>query len=324
MSAIALSPAAEPVRLQCPAGHRCVSTSIGAHGEAMRLFVPDEFAQALFATEVQPGWASFPKTHTEQSYSAIVSIVTGTIAMNITLPLLVATYPIVQTLPGNEILVVAPRCERAVDGTHEQNTRIYRLDGSLARQFCLGDGIEHVQADAAGNLWVGYSDEGVFGNLGWGASDKDSTPMGAAGLVCYDRYGRKLWQFKPPDGLEYICDCYAVNVTNGAVWACYYTDFPIVRIDRGKRVRAWITPLRGPRELAVSVDSVLAYGGYGDDKQACCLLKLREAHAERIADVNLILPEQIDLRELTVLGRGSALHAFAGDKWYTFNVPSRG
>jgi hypothetical protein len=73
---------------------------------------------------------------------------------------LTATFPRIEILPNNEILMVATRCQRFPDGTHEMNAKIFDSSGSLKREFLLGDGIEHVQADVRGNIWVGYFDEG--------------------------------------------------------------------------------------------------------------------------------------------------------------------
>src|SRR5215813_9061555 len=65
---------------------------------------------------------------------------------------LTATFPHIEMLPNGEILVVAPRCERFQDGGHELNAQVYDRTGTLRREFLLGDGIEHVQADARGNI----------------------------------------------------------------------------------------------------------------------------------------------------------------------------
>ncbi len=114
-------------------------------------------------------------------------------------------------------------------------------------------------------------------------------------------------------------DCYALNVATDAVWSCYYSGFPMVRIDSQRRVRAWGTALSGPRELAVSGDSVLVYGGYGEKETDCKLLRLREGQAEQTAEVNLRFPKCVELRQSTVVGRDKLLHVFTGDDWYMFS-----
>ena len=56
-------------------------------------------------------------------------------------------------------------------------------------------------------------------NFGW------QDPLGAAGLSCFSDTGQKLWDFRPPEGFDYISDCYALNVCRNGVWA-YYSFMP--------------------------------------------------------------------------------------------------
>jgi hypothetical protein len=109
-------------------------------------------------------------------------------------------------------------------------------NGEAESTFTLGDGVQDVQVSRAGRIWVSYQDEGVFGNYGWGAPNGPA-PLGSAGLVCWDTDGTKVWDFVAPDGLPAIADCYAMNVSDEAAWACYYTDFPIARVWGGFRRR---------------------------------------------------------------------------------------
>lgn len=317
---IELDPIAKPVELPSLTGYRAVSTDVGANGDVIRMFAPEAIADSLFSTVRDIGGASFPKTHTDETYSATVVIEGAAGGTERKLPLLALTFPMVQTFPDGELLVVAPRCQRFTDGTYEFNARTYDSNG-IVHEFCLGDGVQHVQIDRRGRIWVGYFDEGVFGNFGWGALG-GSEPMGAAGLVCYDRSGRAVWSFKPPEGLDYIADCYALNVAADYVWACYYTGFPIVRIDSQGNVDAWQTDLRGPRKLAVSASSVLAFGGYGEKANDCVLLRLGRGHADIVADVALRLPDSVNLRKAQILGRGEILYVLADDALFTFAVPS--
>ncbi|MDG4823252.1 hypothetical protein O7635_15455 [Asanoa sp. WMMD1127] len=167
-------------------------------------------------------------------------------------------YPLVDLLPDGDILVVSSRCRRFRDGTAEDNAHVFDPAGAHVRSFCLGDGIEHIGVDAAGTIWVGYFDEGVFGNLGW------DDPIGAAGLVRFDGHGRRLWTYQPPAGAEPIADCYALNVDARTTWAYYYTGFPLVQITDGRARAHTPTPVRGARHLLVHRDEVLFIGEYGD------------------------------------------------------------
>jgi hypothetical protein len=316
---IELHPSRSPQRLERPYGFKTTSISIGIGGEAIRLLTPDGQAGALVATEEQPGWASFPKTHTDNEYFSILSVSGPSGSREIRLVGLTATFPQVEVLPGDEILVVAPRCYRNPDGSHEMNGKVYNLDGRQSREFLLGDGINHVQTDAEGRIWVGYFDEGIFGNFGWQSA---GGPFGAAGLSCFTKSGEKIWDYVPPEGFDHIADCYALNVCSGGVWSYYYTDFPIALIDSNWRVRCWKTGISGAHTFAVGDDKILLYGGYNDRKTTCSLLALENHEARLLAQVSLILPRELALSKDTVIGRDRSLHVFQGDDWYVFSIDS--
>lgn len=305
--------------LRHPAGLRTVSTSVGSNGEAIRLLADESLAGGVFARTEQPGGASFPKSKTEREYAAILAVSDASGSREIRVSGLTATFPMIQMLPNDDVLVVSPRCQRYPDGSHELNAKVYDSAGVLRREFLLGDGISHVQADASGNIWVGYSDEGVYGNFGWQHAD---TALGTAGLSCFSNGGQKLWDFQPPEGFDSISDCYALNVSRVGVWTYYYTDFPFARIDTAWRVRCWNTGLAGGGTFAVGGERILLYGGYGENRTSCKLLQLRHEKAELIAEVSLVFPAELDLSEATVIGRDKELHVFFGDDWYTFSIES--
>lgn len=102
-----------------------------------------------------------------------------------------------------------------------KNAKRYNLKNELLDEFTLGNGINFLQIDDTDTIWVGYSDEGVFGNRGW---DK---PMGRDGLIAYSKNGKKLWGAK-----HYaIADCYALNVINSKeVYFYYYADYKLVKL----------------------------------------------------------------------------------------------
>jgi len=166
---------------------------------------------------------------------------------------------------------------------------------------------------------VGYFDEGVYGNFGW---QHDGGPFGAAGLSCFSQDGKKIWDFEPPEGVDAISDCYALNVSSTSAWAYYYTDFPIAFVDSEWRVRTWKTHISGAKAFAVGNERILLYGGYGDRRTACSLLKIQNGATELIGDVSLVLPKEVDLAKATVIGRNRELHVFFNDDWYVFSIDS--
>jgi hypothetical protein len=70
---IELHPSGPPRRLVRPDGFKTSSISVGISGDAMRLLANEGSADALVARVEQPGWASFPKTHTDSEYSSGVN-----------------------------------------------------------------------------------------------------------------------------------------------------------------------------------------------------------------------------------------------------------
>ncbi|MFP3381434.1 hypothetical protein SB767_34510, partial [Bacillus sp. SIMBA_069] len=59
----------------------------------------------------------------------------------------------------------------------------------------IGGGIRHLQATSTGEIWVGYSDEGVYGNYGWNHPGPE-TP-GCWGIARFDTSLTKVWDYAP-------------------------------------------------------------------------------------------------------------------------------
>lgn len=131
-----------------------------------------------------------------------------------------------------------------------------------------------------------------------------------------------MWDYEPPDGFDSIADCYALNVCKSGAWACYYTEFPIARIDANWNVRCWKTESSGARTFAVSGGKLLMYGGYGEHRTECNLFQFDDEAVKLIANASLVLPRQIDLRKDRIIGRDDSLHVFLEDDWYKFSIQS--
>ncbi|WP_061297964.1 hypothetical protein [Herbidospora cretacea] len=147
----------------------------------------------------------------------------------------------------------------------------------------LGDGIEHVQTTPSGEIWVGYFDEGIGGNFGWGGP-RGPEPIGASGLVRFSAGLERVWTFPEDPPYGGISDCYALNVAGEDAWACYYMDFPVVRVS-GDEVTAWENTVEDARALVV---------------------------ADGRATVVGVHPALTGAR---VTGRGAELHVVAGTEW---------
>lgn len=162
-------------------------------------------------------------------------------------------YHFVQPL-NSGLLLVASRCY-CQNGIGENNAALFDNQGNIIRQFCLGDGIEDVIVLSDGRIVTSYFDEGVFGNYGW---DK---PLGASGLVVWDKDGSILWEADND-----ICDCYAMNIDNSEkLWYYFYTEFELVCTDLQKE-KKYQPDISGACMFILTADgqSVIFDKGYDD------------------------------------------------------------
>lgn len=180
----------------------------------------------------------------------------------VSFPLLDA-LPIIEQFPDGRWLVAHARS----DG--RGSSRIVGADGIEHRRIELGDGIEHLKIDNRQRIWVGWFDEGVCGNSRWRFSGHKWAPS-AYGIAAFDEGGALV---NHAASVGEIMDCYALNVSGDAAWACTYTDFPIWQIS-DERERIWPTNLSGTTALAVDYPYVLAAGGYEDAANRVVLLRL--------------------------------------------------
>ena len=293
---------------------KIIASSIAANGEAVLLVIAPEFEKVAFGREERKGFAIFPFSKAKQGYPATFIRFNGREVLQKTeLSEVEIAFPTAQPLPNGEILLAGARCHYR-DGDPEKNASVFSQDGKLLRRFVLGDGINSVQTTSEGLIWVSYFDEGVFGNYGW------NQPIGASGLICFDSTGRIVWEFKPPDGFDSICDCYAMNVAPNAVWACYYTEFPLVEIDSDHQVRGWKNEVGGASALAVDGRRALLWGGYGDKRTRSIVQNIEDEALTNSRELTISSPSGFELMGATVIGRGSTLHAFAANSWLTFDM----
>lgn len=216
---------------------------------------------------------------------------------------------------GNLLLLACARSHYRGPHNYERNGRFYRRDGVFSHEILLGDGINTIQATANCEIWTSYFDEGVFGNYGW------NDPVGASGLVTWNANGGKLYEFTPGQGLDQICDCYAMNAeADESVWIYYYTDFPLVHLHRRKIVGIWYPSEGGSKAFAVSGHHVLFSGGY-DDRNSCSLLSLEtNGQTNVIAHVRFQGQNGENLKAQRCVGRGDKLYLLCGDLLYCTDV----
>ncbi len=222
-------------------------------------------------------------------------------------------HPIVQPLPDGRVLVVGARCRWSPDGV-DPNALVFDQAGQVVASAVFGDGIQHVATTPSGQTWVGYFDEGILGNLGWGDSSLDPipVPIGAHGLLRFDENLDLAWEFPFDTPFDEIEDCYALNIAGEVAWACYYADFPIVRVEAGQ-VAGWTTvDTHGPSALV-------------SDGRHCALVcdghfEVGELSSDGVftvvRDTALALPEG----PVSLTGRGDTLHILGERTHYKLDL----
>lgn len=123
------------------------------------------------------------------------------------------------------------------------------------------------------------------------------------------------------DHLDPISDCYALNVAGETVWACYYTGFPVVRVDNG-RVSSWSNQISGASNLLVAPDHTAALvGGFAGAQWRISAGRLGPSEFDVTTQHQLTMPDGSEPpRETRLAGRGPDLHAIVGDTWYRIDL----
>jgi hypothetical protein len=299
-------------------GDVLVDASVGPGGELVVLWAAEEVRDALMAGAVQQrtgsrqaarprGVAVRVSTHHTDGHVDVVAL--DDVALS---------FPIPQLLPGGRLLLVGASCQWTPDGT-ERNAAVYDGRGRLLIEATFGNGAQHVLANNAGEVWIGYAEEGTAPHLGWGGEDGPE-PIGAAGIVRFGPGSGEVWRYVPLEGMPPVRDCYALNVTDDEVWAYYDAGFPIVRLTPGG-ARAWRTRVKGATAMVVAGTTVGLAGGYDHEYDRYVVGTLDDRsfvpHRElvlRLPGGELLPPEPV------LVGRGRRLHVITSGDWYTADL----
>lgn len=232
-------------------------------------------------------------------------------------------YPAFDRFPDGRWLIAAVRTDDA------PNARILAPDGTLQSRLMLGDGIGELEIDGAGRIWVGWFDEGVFGNGTWRVPDHEWAPS-SYGVGCFTLDGRWLGPPDLPGGHGMIADCYALTAGNNDAWILPYEDFPLVQLDPHGPTRWWRTELSGPDAVAVDGNHAIVSGGYGEDRAKLVLLAIdgpgRGEPARILATGRMPMRRAADgKREVweaatLIAGRSGVLHLIDGGVWYSWRI----
>ncbi len=303
--------------LQPPTGFdTLITVSVGPEGPVAIWATAVAGAYILRRVEGDGG-VTFPGTRTSSqppvalaAYST-ASLAPETVTIMAGLPV---AHPLLQPLPEGEFLVVGRRCAWSEDGP-EKNALVIANDGEVKRTGTVGDGVEHMLIDAKAQVWIGYTDEGIFGNLGWAGPGPE--PLGSAGIVRWSLDFQKSWEYQPVNGY-WLADCYALNVGSGRTWACPYMDFPIVEIEADRPSVHPTTNVSGVRGLVVGGEAVGLIGDYAH--RGCLLLGSVPEGLNDLKRGELRMPDGSAIPRGVLVCRDSVAHLFVGTDWFTFDL----
>ena len=196
--------------------------------------------------------------------------------------------------PDDFCIVADVRC-----GRDDLNAVTY-VAGKKGRVFHAGDGINHLQCDDRGGLWVGYFDEGVFGNT-----------IASHGIVRFTRDG-EISSYLASITLD---DCYSLNVGTAATWSCWYTGFPVVRLDDNCAEQRWSNDLlAGISAIAVSEPHVLLISGYPPERNRIVLGEFHLGGVRQVAAFDAREALGVDLEKVWFTARNDCFYVVNGDE----------
>ncbi|WTW99033.1 hypothetical protein OG216_39360 [Streptomycetaceae bacterium NBC_01309] len=296
-----------------------VSVALAPGGRIVVLWTARARAEATQARITAPSGVSFPETRMSADVSARVTVHAPDAVEVARIPRLPVSHPYAQLLPEDRMLLVGARALwRPEPEGPERNAVALDADGRVLAEGVFGDGIAGVVTTPAGNSWVRYNDEGIFGNYGWGR-DGAPPPVGASGLVRFGPDLRRDWTYSSAgDELDGMWGAPALNVDGETAWVSYEQTHPIVRISDG-RPTGWAHDTLGRINfLLVDADRVAALGSpRAAGAPAQVTGRLADGRFHPTAAFRLVMPDGSPLpARRRTFGQGPDLHVLCGLDWY--------
>lgn len=289
-----------------------MAVSLSPDGDAVAVWAaPDDAAALRGNRAASPAEPSFPTVRVDPAVEVRVAVQEpgGRVLAVTTIPELAPAHPRVGLLPGGDLVLVGSRCWWTKEGV-VPNAGVYSPSGHLRTSAVLGDGVASIEVTRRGEIWVGYFDEGIYGNFGW--NRPGPRPIGAPGLLRYSRFLDLVWRY-PDQARHAIDDGPSLNLVDDVLWMTHDSEYPVVRIVDGA-LTVWDSPLASASAVLVDGDVVALVG-----RRTVAVGALRDGAFQPTSTCALELPP----RPLERVARGPTLHMFdAQGEWLTTDVPA--
>ncbi|MFD9213495.1 hypothetical protein ACFVY9_10375 [Streptomyces sp. NPDC059544] len=254
-------------------------------------------------SERPPATGRAPKSNGHEPYDALVVTVGDGAPQETHLSAVAHPRGLLGALPDGGFVVAGARTRRTA--RPGEQVQVFDALGRASWTFDVGDAVEHLLVGADGDLWVGHFDENPAGIRRWSAS------------------GELLWESGDTvPGAGWIMDCYALNVGRHAVWACPYTEFPVLEIREGEPVRVRSNSVRGARALAVAGERIVFFGGYGHDADRLVVCGTTGSGVEPVESARVVRPDGGPLGRRHVVSRDARVYVLEEPytEWYVLDA----
>lgn len=229
-----------------------VTAAPNADGGATFLF-EERSADEDRRVRIESGIGSIPTSRTPQDRRyTLIEATAGSGIRSIQLEPVGLALDLVGRLSDGRFIAASSRCEYTPDGG-VKNMLVLSADGAVLDQFVAGDGISDLVIDSQDQIWIGYFDEGVFGNLGWGWPTT-AEPLGACGVRVVNSHGEEVWRHANVDPF-FIADVYAMASVEDGIAVCANGADDVVLLSRHDPAARLGAQWREARSYAFSLNS---------------------------------------------------------------------
>lgn len=292
-------------------GDVLIATNVSPDGNAVALWATATSAESLRGRTLSG--SSFAKIQTDRTVQvrATMQSPTGEVLVRTEIDGFTFAHPRIAAMPDGEWLLAGARC-RWTPECVDPNAAVYSSTGEALRYGILGDAIVELRATLAGNIWVSYSDEGIFGNHGWGGPGPE--PVGARGIVRFNQQLERSWSY--PEDADYgIDDGPGITVDGDDVWLTFFPHYPIVHITDGT-VRTWANDNGPAPTILVDAQRRVVLVGQG-----VTIGELLDDSFRPMATAPLLISRGTRAGPTRIFALGSTLHAYGADgAWWTTDI----